>query len=85
MPKRLQITLRGILLATVWIAVAAACFTRIDKLHSTRTASDLEVPLTWLMLIAPFAATGALINRPILGLLVGVISVATFVVLFNLL
>ena len=84
MRSTVQITLRGILWAVLWVSVAFAYFSAIHQMHIARTSSGLEEPLTVLMLVAPFAATGALIGRGVLGFVVGVISVAAFFFVFYL-
>lgn len=79
---RPQFRVRGLLLATFWLAVCVSCYVTITRLHRVRVSSPYEVPLTHVMMLAPFLAVAALFGRTWLGALVGVVSLGLFWMFF---
>ncbi len=75
---RPRIHLRGILAATFWLAVCFSIYTAITRAHRQRTPLEYEEALTWAMMILPFVATGALIGRTLLGIVVGTVAIGLF-------
>ena len=73
-----QTSIRNLLLATFWFGVAVGSWSALHRIQVARVPSQVEVPLTWVLMIAPFAATGALIGRAKMGLAVGTLSVTLF-------
>jgi hypothetical protein len=73
-----QTSLKSLLLATLWCGVAIGAWSLIIRAHRENTPLASEAILTWGMLIAPFAATGAFIGRAMLGLVVGIVTVTLF-------
>jgi hypothetical protein len=79
---RLNFTVRGILMATAWMAVCFGSFAVINEIHRLRVPSPYEVPLTHVMMISPLVAVGALFQRTLWGLLIGAIADVAFWFIF---
>ncbi len=88
MPKRtFQITLRGIFLATFWMAVCSAAWVAAGRENNRPfpNASAL-FPLVFIGMVSPFVAVVALFRRQFdamlltLGLLIGMYALAYFLI-----
>ncbi len=79
-----QFSLRGGLLATLWVAVALGCYAAITKAHQLRAPFPAEVPLTWIMMVCPFIAVGALLGRSLEGAAIGIGTVSLFWLIWQL-
>jgi hypothetical protein len=75
---RPQISLRGILLAIFWVAIALAIDAAHVRYARVQSKMPFEIPLTWVMMIAPFVAVGTLFGRTLIGAAVGLIAITGF-------
>jgi hypothetical protein len=81
---RPKYSIGGILAATMWMCVCFGSYAIITAFHKQHIPQPWEVLLTWVMMIAPFVAVGAVFNRTLAGLLVGILAVTLFWTIFNL-
>lgn len=81
---QLKFSIRGILLAMTWMCVCFGAFAIITSIHKQRISTAWEGVLTWVMMVAPFVAAGAMFGRALVGLIVGLVAVKLFWVIFYL-
>ena len=81
---RFQFALKGILLATFWMAVCFSAYAMVINMHRLRVSSPYEVPLTLVMMVTPFVAVGALFGRTLLGVAIGIAALSAFCFVFYL-
>jgi hypothetical protein len=82
--QRPKYSIRGILAATMWMCVCFGSYAIITRFHNQHVSQPWEGLLTWVMMIAPFVAIGAVFNRTLAGVLVGILAVTVFWTIFNL-
>ena len=81
---RFQFEMKGLLLATFWMAVCFSAYAVVNSMHRQRVSSPMEVPLTLVMMAAPLVAIGALFGRTLLGAAVGIAALCVFWFVWNL-
>ena len=70
--------------ATFWMAICFASYAMIINMQRQRVSSPYEVPLTLVMMVAPFVAGGALFGRALLGAAIGIAVLCAFWSVWNL-
>ena len=83
LPLRLQFTIRGLLWATFWVAVSAACFC-YAKYHEGPASPFAVILLSSLFFMSPCLAVGFLCGRPFAGFIAGLAAIALAVVMMSL-
>jgi hypothetical protein len=83
-----RFSLRGMLMATFWVAVLFGAGAASRHLHRAQleyggTPFDwLETPLMFTIMLAPFIAVGALFDRALWGLVIGGVALLVYMTIF---